>query len=179
MDHKVIEKIASQAASEVASAGGSSGGFLGIGSHTDLSARPKVDVELSGGTASVDLAITVAYPTPIRKVTDQVRQHLIDRVGELTGVEVTRVDITVSALHREAIPARRPFGEPPDARSKSLRRRPARTTPASIVSVVVLAVGVGLVWITVLRLLNGRWPRFLGAVNEWLATLRVHHYRRD
>jgi uncharacterized alkaline shock family protein YloU len=104
MDHKVIEKIASQAASEVAMAGGSSGGFLGIGSHTDLSARPKVDVELSGGTASVDLAITVAYPTPIRTVTDQVRQHLIDRVGELTGVEVTRVDITVSALHREANP---------------------------------------------------------------------------
>ena len=84
------------------SAGGSSGGFLGIGSHTDLSARPKVDVELSGGTASVDLAITVAYPTPIRKVTEQVRQHLIDRVGELT--EVTRVDITVSAFHREDNP---------------------------------------------------------------------------
>ena len=101
MDHKVIEKIAGQAASEVASAGGSSGGFLGIGSRTDLSARPKVEVELSGGTASVDLAITVAYPTPIRKVTGQVRQHLIDRVGELTGVEVTRVDITVSALHRD------------------------------------------------------------------------------
>jgi hypothetical protein len=59
-----------------------------------------------------------------------------------------------------------------DARSNKLRRRPARTTPASIVSVVVLAVGVGLVWITVLRLLNGRWPRFLGAVHEWLATLR-------
>jgi hypothetical protein len=45
-----------------------------------------------------------------------------------------------------------------DARSNKLRRRPARTTPASIVSVVALAVGVGLVWITVLRLLNGRWP---------------------
>jgi Family of unknown function (DUF6286) len=58
-----------------------------------------------------------------------------------------------------------------DARSNTLRRRPARTTPASIVSVVVLAVGVGLVWITVLRLLNGRWPGFLGAVHEWLATL--------
>ena len=101
MDHKVIEKIASQAASEVASAGGSSGGFLGFGSHTDLLARPKVEVELSGRTASVDLAITVAYPTPIRTVTDQVRQHLIDRVGELTGVEVTRVDITVSALHSD------------------------------------------------------------------------------
>jgi uncharacterized alkaline shock family protein YloU len=104
MEHKVIEKIASQAASEVVSAGGRSGGFLGFGSHTDLSARPKVDVELSGGTASVDLAIAVAYPTPIRQVSEQVRQHLIDRVGELTGVDVTRVDITVSAFHREANP---------------------------------------------------------------------------
>ena len=104
MGHKVIEKIAGQAAGEVATAGGSSGGFLGFGSHTDLLARPRVEVELSGGTASVDLAITVAYPTPIRQVTEQVRQHLIDRVGELTGVEVTRVDITVSAFHREADP---------------------------------------------------------------------------
>ena len=58
-----------------------------------------------------------------------------------------------------------------DARSNKLRRRPTRTTPASIVSVVVLAVGVGLVWITVLRLLNGRWPRFLGAFHAWLAAL--------
>ena len=102
MDHKVVEKIASQAASEVARAGGSSGGVFGIGSHTDLSARPQVDVELSGRTASVDIAITVAYPFPIRQVADQVRQHLIDRVGELTGIEVTRVDITISALHRES-----------------------------------------------------------------------------
>lgn len=104
MNHKVIEKIAGQAASEVASAGGSSGGFLGFGSHTDLAARPKVDVELLGATASVHVAITVGYPTPIRKVTEQVRQHLIDRVGELTGVEVTRVDITVSAFLRQANP---------------------------------------------------------------------------
>jgi hypothetical protein len=58
-----------------------------------------------------------------------------------------------------------------DARSNKLRRRPTRTTPASIVGVVVLAVGIGLVWIMVLRLLNGRWPRFLGDVHEWLATL--------
>ncbi|GAA3629063.1 Asp23/Gls24 family envelope stress response protein [Microlunatus ginsengisoli] len=106
MDHKVIEKIAGQAASEVARAGGSSGGVFGIGTHPDLSARPKVDVELSGRTASIDIAITVAYPTPIRQVADQVRQHLIDRVGELTGVEVTRVDITISALHREPNPGK-------------------------------------------------------------------------
>lgn len=102
MNHKVVEKIASQAAGEVATTGGSTGGVLGIGSHTDLSARPKADVELSGRTASVDLRIVVAYPTPIRRAAEQVRQHVIDRVGELAGVEVTRVEITVSALHRDA-----------------------------------------------------------------------------
>ena len=58
-----------------------------------------------------------------------------------------------------------------DARSTKLRRRPARTVPATIVSVVVLAVGVGLVWITMLRLLDGRWPTFLGAFHAWLAAL--------
>ena len=111
MDHKVIEKIAGQAASEVASAGGSSGGFLGIGSHTDLSARPKVDVELSGGTASVDLAITVAYPTPIRKVTDQVRQHPSPTVPSNSAIL-----ITCSPSSRTQSPARSRMGSTKRAR---------------------------------------------------------------
>jgi hypothetical protein len=58
-----------------------------------------------------------------------------------------------------------------DARSTTLRRRPARIVPAAVVGVVVLAVGVGLVWITVLRLLNGSWPTFLGAFHAWVAPL--------
>ena len=101
MDHKVIEKIASQAASEVARAGGSSGGFLGIGSHTDLSARPKVDVELSGGTASVDLCDHRGLSDSDSQGHRAGRQHLIDRVGELTGVEVTRVRHHRHRFHRE------------------------------------------------------------------------------
>lgn len=58
-----------------------------------------------------------------------------------------------------------------DARPAKLRRRPTRTVPATIVSLVLLAVGVGLVWITVLRLLNGRWPTFLSSLHKWLAVL--------
>jgi hypothetical protein len=58
-----------------------------------------------------------------------------------------------------------------DARSNKLRRRPARAVPATIVSLVLLAAGVGLVWITVLRLLNGRWPAFMGSFHNWLAAL--------
>ncbi|HET9648483.1 MAG TPA: DUF6286 domain-containing protein, partial [Microlunatus sp.] len=58
-----------------------------------------------------------------------------------------------------------------DARSNRLRRRPSRTVPATIVGFVLLAVAVGLVWITVLRLLNGAWPAFLGGVNDWITAL--------
>lgn len=58
-----------------------------------------------------------------------------------------------------------------DARSHRLRRRPSRIVPATIVSLVVLALGVGLVWITVLHLLNGSWPSFLSSLNSWATTL--------
>lgn len=99
MAAKVVEKIAAQAASEVSAAGGTSGGVFGIGAKADLSARPNVDVHLSGRTATVDVAVAVAYPTSIRKATDRVRRHIIDRVGALAGVQVTRVDIDVTAFH--------------------------------------------------------------------------------
>lgn len=96
---KVVEKIAAQPASEVSAAGGTSGGVFGIGAKTDLSARPKVDVHLSGRTATVDVAVAVAYPTSIRKATDRVRRHIIDRVEALAGVQVTRVDVDGVAFH--------------------------------------------------------------------------------
>lgn len=99
MAAKVVEKVAAQAASEVSAAGGTSGGMLGIGAKPDLSARPKVDVHLSGRTATIEVAVAVAYPTSIRQATDRVRHHIIDRVETLAGVQVTRVDIDVTALH--------------------------------------------------------------------------------
>ncbi len=98
MAAKVVEKITSQAASEVAAAGGTMGGILGIGTHVDLDARPKVAIELSGTTATADIAIGIAYPTPIKQATDRVRRHVIDRVQQLCGVEITRVDLMVTAL---------------------------------------------------------------------------------
>ncbi len=99
LDKQVVEKIAGQVASEIGAAGGRSGGFLGIGAHSDLSARPKVDVELAGRTATLEIAIAVAYPVSLRQATDRVREQVTRRVHALTGVEVTRVDITVVALH--------------------------------------------------------------------------------
>ncbi len=42
----------------------------------------------------------MAYPAPIRAVTDEVRTHIMSRVRELSGVAGDPVDITVTALHR-------------------------------------------------------------------------------
>lgn len=100
LEKKAVERIAAQAASESDSGrtGGVAGGFLGFGTHADLSARPGATVELIGRTAHVTVEVTVAYPTPIRAATDAIRQHVTARVHELTGVQVTRVDITVTAL---------------------------------------------------------------------------------
>lgn len=95
---KVVQKITSQAASEVAAAGGVSGGVLGIGAHADLAARPRVEVELHGTTATVDIAVGLAYPTPIKQATTKIRRHVSDRVRHLCGVDITRIDITVTAL---------------------------------------------------------------------------------
>lgn len=58
-----------------------------------------------------------------------------------------------------------------DARSTSLRHRPVRTVPAMIVAVILLLLGIGLVWIAVLKLTNGTWPTFLGSVSSWLSNL--------
>ena len=98
MSDKVIQKIAAQAATEIGAARGKSGGLLGIGSHVDVDARPKVEVELSVASADITIEVGIAYPGSIRRVSEQMRSHVTQRVQELTGVEVHRVDIDVSFL---------------------------------------------------------------------------------
>lgn len=58
-----------------------------------------------------------------------------------------------------------------DARSTALRHRPARTVPATIVAVILVLLGIGLVWVAVLKLTSGTWPSFLGSVSSWLSSL--------
>jgi uncharacterized alkaline shock family protein YloU len=98
LDRKVVEKIAGQVASEESFAGGSSGGFLGIGAHSDFSARPNVTVQLAGNIAALTVETGLLYPVPLRQATEQLRRRISERVKALTGVEVRQVDITVSWL---------------------------------------------------------------------------------
>ena len=102
LEKRVVERIAAQAAleSDSGQTGGVSGGFLGFGTQTDLTVPPATTVELVGTTATVRIDLTVAYPIPIRAATARVRRRVVSRVRELTGIQVTRVDITVTGLNR-------------------------------------------------------------------------------
>ncbi|HEY5821280.1 MAG TPA: Asp23/Gls24 family envelope stress response protein [Propionibacteriaceae bacterium] len=107
---KVIEKIAGQAAAEIGAAHGRSGGLLGIGAESDSQARPNVDVDLGSDSADLAISVGIAYPGSIRQATQQIREHVTQRVENLTGVRVRRVDIDVAFLatpgtdgHREVL----------------------------------------------------------------------------
>lgn len=54
--------------------------------------------QVHGDRVTVDLRVTVAYPAPLRTVARTIRRHVAARVGELTGLAVTRVDLTLADL---------------------------------------------------------------------------------
>ncbi len=59
-------------------------------------AEAGADVEDEG--VVLDLTFNVAYPQPVRQVTERVRRHVADRVGSLTGRRVHEINITVPDL---------------------------------------------------------------------------------
>jgi uncharacterized alkaline shock family protein YloU len=96
----VVAKIARRAAQEVdgVELAGASGlrGFLGrvLPGPT----APGVSADLASRRTALDLHVCVAWPRPLAMVTEEVRRHVRGRVQELTGYEVSDVDITVDAL---------------------------------------------------------------------------------
>ncbi|WP_043618397.1 Asp23/Gls24 family envelope stress response protein [Nonomuraea candida] len=56
------------------------------------------DCEVHGGRATVRLNVSVAYPAPLHAVAARLREHVIRRVAYQTGVEVSRLDITMTDL---------------------------------------------------------------------------------
>ena len=109
----VVAKLSSRAALEVGDVGSAAtrvlgkevaGGGLGrLGlKQSELGALPSCSAQVDGHLAFVQLTISVRYPVPVRQVAAAVREHVSDRVGSMTGLEVAEVDITVPALVRDA-----------------------------------------------------------------------------
>ncbi|MEV0230458.1 Asp23/Gls24 family envelope stress response protein [Nonomuraea sp. NPDC050786] len=57
--------------------------------------------EVRGEQAAVRLTVSVAYPSPLRAVAARLREHVIGRVAAQTGLDVTRLDVTMTDLGGE------------------------------------------------------------------------------
>lgn len=105
---RVIERIATQAVSEVDAAGGSARRMFGVAlGSSGLSQSAQVTAVISGKSASLTVQLSVAYPASIAQTARQTRDQLTTRIEDLTGYTVSRVDVTVTAVHTSVAPARR------------------------------------------------------------------------
>lgn len=99
IDPAVVEKVAVQAVREIDNATGSPRRVLGVNlGSPDDDTGAKVTAHVDDDIAVVDVTMTVIYPASVRQVTRQTRQHLRERVKELTGIDVQEVDITVAGM---------------------------------------------------------------------------------
>jgi uncharacterized alkaline shock family protein YloU len=99
--------MAARAAIEVPDAGAAASRFLGrsmagasaLGARqTSLTDLPKTSADVDGSRVILDMSISVRWPASVPEVSDAVREHVRSRVGELTGLTVTEVSISVTAL---------------------------------------------------------------------------------
>lgn len=95
---RVVEKTAAQILKGLPGVGGSKSGLFGFGSSADLDSRPSVDVTLSGRSATLEVQLGLAYPSPITEATETVRNRLSTELERLTGVSVRQVDVEVKWL---------------------------------------------------------------------------------
>jgi uncharacterized alkaline shock family protein YloU len=98
--NRTVERTATQAITEIADVGGTAHWMLGdtlAGPAEERSAQ--VSATVDDTTASLHVRLSIAYPASVARTTQQIRSHLTQRLHELTGLTVTRVDITVTALY--------------------------------------------------------------------------------
>jgi uncharacterized alkaline shock family protein YloU len=92
---RAVERTAAKAITEIDEVGGTARWTLG----DTLNVAAQVSATVDDTTAALRVQLSIAYPASVARTTQQVRSHLIRRLHELTGLAVTRVDITVTALY--------------------------------------------------------------------------------
>lgn len=106
IEDRVVEKIAEIAAREVPGvyAMGTStqrtfSNIAGKISRSATAGPSGVSVKTGVVQASIALTIVVEYGFSIVEVADGIRANIIDRVGQMTGLDVVEVNIDVSDVH--------------------------------------------------------------------------------
>lgn len=96
---RVLERIATRAVAEVDEIGGAAPRVLGMPLGRDTAGgAARVSAHADGRIAIVRMTLSVTYPAPIRQVAGRVREHVMTRVRELTGLDARQVDIDVASL---------------------------------------------------------------------------------
>ena len=101
IDDVVVSKIAGIAAREVSgvdSLGGGGARMIGniresFGASEDV--RQGVDVEVTDGTARIEIAITAEYGVAIHELAEAIRRNIMNAVERMTGLNVERVNVVV------------------------------------------------------------------------------------
>ena len=113
VEPRAVEKIASLAAGEVTDASGAVGRTRGVPGASYLGLRrspferlPKVSAEVDGDHVFLGVELSVRWPMPVARVTEEVRRHLVHRVGALLGLDVREVNIEIVDLVTESTAAR-------------------------------------------------------------------------
>ncbi|NRQ37222.1 Asp23/Gls24 family envelope stress response protein [Nonomuraea sp. NN258] len=57
--------------------------------------------EVRGDRVTINLNLSMVYPSPLRAVAARLREHVSNRVHEQTGLHVDRVDLTLTDLDVE------------------------------------------------------------------------------
>src|SRR5215218_3669502 len=91
----VVAKIVGIAAQEVEGVQTGGGTARAIGGFLD-SVPGRVSVEVGAEEAAADLSMAVEYGRQIPQISEAVRNNVINRVENLTGLRVTEVNITVN-----------------------------------------------------------------------------------
>jgi uncharacterized alkaline shock family protein YloU len=97
---RAVERMAAQAITELADVGGAAHRVFGDAlSRSPEEHSAQVSATVDQTTAALRVRLSIAYPASVASTTREVRTHLVRRLHELTGLVVTRVDITVVALY--------------------------------------------------------------------------------
>lgn len=103
---RVPERITSRMIAEADAAGGLARRILGVRVGRDgQAAPPRVQARIDGNLVTLRVAVSVAYPAPVRQVVGQLREQVMARVSELTGLRVGQVDVDVVTLPARTEPS--------------------------------------------------------------------------
>ncbi|GAA3029126.1 Asp23/Gls24 family envelope stress response protein [Actinokineospora globicatena] len=96
----VVARIAARLAAEVHGVGGSAHRLLGVTVGSERAVQ--VDATVTGSSVALVVRLSITYPMSVRRAAEDVRGHLARRIRVLTGLTVSRVEVTVTALHSAA-----------------------------------------------------------------------------